>query len=53
MPQEVASSAIFCYDKNMNKIMLKVKSFQEKLNCGYCGPVTLKVLLNYYGIKKT
>lgn len=37
----------------MNKIMLKVKSFQETLNCGYCGPAALKILLSYYGIDKT
>jgi len=37
----------------MKKIILKVKPFQEKLNCSYCGPATLKILLNYYGIKKS
>ncbi len=37
----------------MNKIMLKIKPFQEKLNCSYCGPATLKILLNYYGIEKS
>jgi predicted double-glycine peptidase len=36
----------------MAKIMLKVKSFQEKLNSGYCGPASLKILLSYYGIEK-
>ena len=38
---------------NMKKIMLKVKSFQEKLNCSYCGPASLKILFSYYGIDKT
>lgn len=37
----------------MNKILLNVKPFQEKLNCGYCGPASLKILLSYYGINKT
>jgi len=37
----------------MNKIMLKIKPFQEKLNCSYCGPASLKILLNYYGINKS
>jgi predicted double-glycine peptidase len=33
--------------------MLKVKPFQQKLNRGYCGPAALKILLSYYGMKKT
>jgi len=37
----------------MEKIMLKIKSFQETLNCGFCGPASLKILLSYYGINKT
>lgn len=37
----------------MNKILLNVKPFQEKLNCSYCGPASLKILLSYYGINKT
>jgi predicted double-glycine peptidase len=37
----------------MNKIILRVKSFREKLNCGYCGPASLKILLSYYGVNKT
>jgi ABC-type bacteriocin/lantibiotic exporter with double-glycine peptidase domain len=37
----------------MKKIMLKVKPFQEKLNCSYCGPATLKILLSYYKIEKS
>jgi ABC-type bacteriocin/lantibiotic exporter with double-glycine peptidase domain len=37
----------------MAKIMLKVRYFQEKLNSGYCGPASLKILLSYYGIEKS
>jgi len=37
----------------MNKIMLKIKPFQEKLYYSYCGPATLKILFSYYGIDKT
>lgn len=33
--------------------MLKLKSFQESLNGGYCGPASLKMVLDYYGIKKS
>lgn len=33
--------------------MLKVKPFQEKLKCSYCGPATLKTLMSYYGIEKS
>ncbi len=36
----------------MNK-HLKVKSFQETLNAGMCGPASLRILLSYYGINKT
>ena len=34
------------------KKMLKVKSFQETLNAGMCGPASLKILLSYYGVEK-
>lgn len=37
----------------MEKIMLEVKPFQEKLYYSYCGPATLKILFSYYGIDKT
>ena len=33
--------------------MLRVGPFQERLNCGYCGPASLKILLSYYGIEKS
>ena len=33
--------------------LLKVKSFQEKLGVSYCGPASLKMVLEYYGIEKT
>jgi predicted double-glycine peptidase len=37
----------------MNKILLDVKPFQEKLNSSYCGPATMKIVLCYYGIDKS
>jgi len=33
--------------------MLKVKPFQETLNAGMCGPASLKIVLNYYGVEKS
>jgi len=33
--------------------ILKVKSFQETLNSDYCGPASLKIVLDYYGFEKT
>ena len=35
----------------MNK-HLKIKSFQETLNAGMCGPASLKIVFDYYGVKK-
>jgi len=32
--------------------MLDVKPFQETLHADMCGPATLKIVLNYYGIEK-
>lgn len=32
---------------------LKLKSFQETLGGGYCGPASLKIILDYYGMRKT
>ena len=37
----------------MNKIILKVKHFQETLHKDMCGPASLKIVLGYYGIDKT
>jgi predicted double-glycine peptidase len=37
----------------MNFKVLRVKRFQETLNSSYCGPASLKIVLDYYGIKKT
>lgn len=37
----------------MNKIMLDVKPFQETLHGGYCGPASLKIVAEYYGVNKT
>ena len=36
----------------MNKILLDVKPFQETLNADMCGPASLKIVLEYYGINK-
>ncbi len=33
--------------------MLNVKPFQETLHGGYCGPASLKMVLNYYGRDKS
>ncbi len=33
--------------------LLKIKSFQETLHKGYCGPAVLKMVLEYYGIEKS
>lgn len=33
--------------------MLKVKSFQETLCAGMCGPASLKILLSYYRVEKS
>lgn len=32
---------------------LKVKPFQETLNAGMCGPASLKIVLDYYGMEKS
>lgn len=37
----------------MNKIMLKIRSFQETLHSDMCGPASLKIVLGYYGVNKT
>lgn len=37
--------------KNIN--LLPVKPFQETLNKGYCGPASLKMVLDFYGVKKS
>ena len=37
----------------MKKKILKLKSFQETLNKGMCGPASLKIVLDYYGVYKT
>ena len=33
--------------------LLQVKPFQETLRGGYCGPASLKMVLNYYGVQKS
>ncbi len=35
------------------KYFLDIKPFQGTLNKGYCGPASLKILLSYYGVKKS
>ena len=37
----------------MGKILLDVKPFQETLHAHMCGPASLKILLDFYGINKT
>lgn len=38
----------------MNMIdLLDVKPFQETLHGGYCGPASLKMALDYYGVEKS
>jgi ABC-type bacteriocin/lantibiotic exporter with double-glycine peptidase domain len=34
-------------------ILLLVNPFQETLNQSYCGPATLKMVLDFYGVNKT
>ena len=36
----------------MGKMFLKVKPFQETLRQNMCGPASLKIVFDYYGIKK-
>jgi len=33
--------------------ILKIKPFQETLNAGMCGPASLKIVLDYYGLDKS
>jgi len=37
----------------MEKIILKVKPFQETLHADMCGPASLKIVLGYYGVDET
>ena len=37
----------------MNKILLDIKPFQETLHADMCGPASLKIVLEYYGVNKT
>ena len=37
----------------MSKILLDVKPFQETLNADMCGPASLKIVSEYYGINKS
>jgi predicted double-glycine peptidase len=38
---------------NTPKKLLPVRPFQETLNAGYCGPATLKIVMDYYGVIKS
>lgn len=33
--------------------MLKINPFQETLHAGMCGPASLKIVLDYYGVEKS
>lgn len=37
----------------MKKILLNVKPFQETLHASMCGPASLKIVFDYYGLKKS
>ena len=37
----------------MKKILLDVKPFQETLGADMCGPASLKIVLEYYGVNKS
>lgn len=37
----------------MKKILLDVKPFQEILDADVCGPASLKIVLEYYGVNKS
>jgi len=37
----------------MKKTTLNVKPFQETLHAGMCGPASLKIVLDYYGLVKS
>ena len=37
----------------MKKILLNVKPFQETLRTDMCGPASLKIVLDYYGVNKS
>ena len=37
----------------MKKRILKIKPFQETLNASMCGPASLKIVLQYYGVDVT
>lgn len=37
----------------MKKILLDVKPFQETLHADMCGPASLKIVMDYYGVSKS
>lgn len=38
---------------NTQRKLLRVKPFQETLHGGYCGPASLKIVLDYYGVQRS
>lgn len=38
---------------NTQRKLLPVNPFQETLHGGYCGPASLKIVLDYYGVQKS
>lgn len=38
---------------NIRIKLLQVKPFQETVRGGYCGPASLKIVLDYYGVQKS
>lgn len=39
--------------RNTRRKLLQVKPLQETLHGGYCGPASLKIVLDYYGLQKS
>lgn len=37
----------------MKKVFLNVQHFQETLHADMCGPASLKIVMDYYGVNKT
>jgi predicted double-glycine peptidase len=37
----------------MKQILLKLKPHQQKIGARACGPASLKIVLNYYGVEKS
>lgn len=50
---QIASAAVVLIElMNADRtVRIRTKPFQEPLNGGYCGPSSLKIVLEYYGVK--